>query len=202
MPTFWLGYIFQNVFSRDLHWFGSSQRIPLELGQELVKHTNFYLIDSLLMGITENRWEFLPAVVNHLILPSLTLAFVVQAVITRTVRSLSLVEFQKDYIRTARSKGLKERIIILNHVTKNSLIPTITIIGILFGTLTTGAVLVERVFSWNGLGWTIWRAVFNNDLALAQGSILVIAFIFIIINIITDIAYAYIDPRLRYYQEV
>jgi peptide/nickel transport system permease protein len=202
MPTFWFGHILQSLFSLNLEWFDAADRISTTLKLELIERTHFYLVDSLLMGITENRWEFLPSVINHLIVPSLTLGLVVQGVITRTVRSLSLLEFQKDYIRTARSKGLKERLVIANHVTKNSLIPTVTIIGLLFGTLTIGSVLVEKVFSWNGLGMLTVDGVFANDYSLVQGCTLVVTILFIIINIITDISYAYIDPRIRYFQEV
>jgi peptide/nickel transport system permease protein len=197
LPIFWFAYILQMIFVVDLKWFIASGRIAPEL--ELTRYTNFYLLDSFLMVITTGRLEFLNSVVNQITLPAVTLGFVIQAIIARTVRSLMIVEFQKEYVRTARSKGLKEQLVVINHATKNSLIPTVTIIGLLFGTLTVGSVIVEYIFNWQGLGLMLVDAMFARDYPLVMGGMLVAAVIFVIINTITDILYAYIDPRIRYH---
>ncbi|MHA2233400.1 MAG: ABC transporter permease [Candidatus Hodarchaeales archaeon] len=199
MPMFWLGIILQDVFAKELRWFTATGRIAPELESELVRYTNFYLIDSFLMGILEGRWEFFFSVISQLVLPALTLGLVVQAILARTIRSLTIAEFRKDYVRTARAKGLKEQLVVINHATKNALIPTLTVVGLMFGTLTVGSVLVEVVFSWPGLGKLTVDGIKEEDTPLVMGAVMVAAIIFVIVNTIADILYAYFDPRLRYH---
>lgn len=135
---------------------------------------------------------------RHLILPSVSLAAACTAFIARMARSSVLEVLQQEYVRTARGKGLIERSVILRHVLKNALIPVVTMVGILMGTLLGGSILVEMVFAWPGLGRLLVRAILFRDYAVVQGVILVFALVFILINLAVDISYAYIDPRIHY----
>ena len=110
---------------------------------------------------------------------------------------MSIEEFQKEYVRTARSKGLKEQVIVINHALKNALIPALTIVGLLFGTVALGSFLVERVFGWNGLGSLMKTAIDSGNRPLIMGGVITAAIMFIIINTLSDLLYAYLDPRLR-----
>ena len=121
----------------------------------------------------------------------------IQAIIARTVRTLAVEEMNKEYVRTARSKGLKEFLIVLNHVTKNTMLPTITITGLIFGSLMTGAIFTEFIFSWPGIGSAIVNGILERDFEFVMGSVLIISIIFVIINTITDILYLVFEPRLR-----
>jgi len=135
---------------------------------------------------------------KHLILPSVSLAAAVTAMIARMTRSSMLDVIGQDYVRTARAKGLTERLVILRHALKNALIPVVTVIGILTASLLGGAVLVEMVFAWPGLGRLLVESILARDYPVVQGVVLVFAFIFILVNLAVDISYAYIDPRIRY----
>lgn len=134
----------------------------------------------------------------NLILPSITLGAFSTAIIARTTRSSMLDVLRQDYIRTARSKGLKERIVIYKHALANSLIPVTTQIGIQFGTLLSGAVLTETVFAWNGVGRLLVLSILARDYPVVQGTVLIIALSFVFVNLATDILYTYIDPRIHY----
>lgn len=203
MPIYWLGLMLQGVFARDIGWFIGTGRIEPVLSSELNLypfHTNFYLIDSFVMGIVEGNWVFFISTVENLILPGIALATIPMAVIARMMRSSMIEEMRKDYVRTARSKGLRERLVILKHVTKNALIPTITVIGLNFGALLGGAVLTETIFSWPGVGKYIWLSITQRDTPVIMGFVMIVAIIFVIANMITDVSYIYLDPRVRYYE--
>ncbi|MGC9042951.1 MAG: ABC transporter permease [Myxococcota bacterium] len=133
-----------------------------------------------------------------LILPSITLGFALSAFLSRLIRSQMLEVLQEDYIRTAYSKGLKRSKVILKHALSNILIVVITIVGMQFGSLLTGAIITERVFAWQGIGTLMVEAIMKRDYPVVQGTIILIAFLYVIINFLTDIFYAVIDPRIRY----
>ena len=200
MPIYWLGLMLQSVFFNNLGWFEATHRIDSNLSASLPKYTNFYLIDSFVVGIMEGNWEYFFSATNHLVLPSLALATIPLAVIARMMRSSMLEELGKDYVRTARSKGLRERLVIVKHVSKNAMIPTITVIGLNFGALLAGAVLTETIFSWPGVGGYIWNSIQDRDFPVIMGFVMISAFVFIVTNMITDIIYAYLDPRVRYFK--
>jgi ABC-type dipeptide/oligopeptide/nickel transport system permease component len=142
---------------------------------------------------TTGRGDF-----SHIILPAVTLGAASTAVIARMTRSGMLEVMQQDYIRTARSKGLKEQVVLSKHALKNALIPVVTMIGLQFGVLLGGAVLTETIFAWPGVGRLLVDAIFWRDYPLVQGAVLLIATAFIIINLIVDILYSFLDPRIRY----
>jgi len=152
------------------------------------------LIDTLLSA---EPWGSFLSYLKHLILPTLTLATVPFAFITRITRASLIETLQEDFIRTARSKGVPYRTIILKHAFRNSLLPIVTIIGLMFGTLITGAVLTETVFSWPGIGHWMVQGVASRDYPVLQGGVLLIAVFVLIINISVDLICMKIDPRVR-----
>ena len=163
MPIYWLGLMLQNIFAENLGWFIGSGRIDPVLSSDFPKYTNFYLIDGFLVGISSGNWSFFISSANQLVLPSLALSTIPLAIIARMMRSSMLEELRKDYVRTARSKGLKEQLIVLKHVGKNAMIPTITVIGLNLGTLLVGAVLTETIFAWPGVGKFVWDSITKRD---------------------------------------
>jgi ABC-type dipeptide/oligopeptide/nickel transport system permease component len=136
--------------------------------------------------------------IRHLILPSLTLAAVPAAVIARIMRSSMLEVIGQDFIRTARAKGLRDRQVVARHVLRNALIPVITVVGLQVGYLLSATALVEVVFSWPGLGSLLVQSVVTRDLPLAQGAVLVIALVYVLVNILTDLIQAWLDPRIHF----
>jgi len=194
IPVFVLALILQFVFYYHLGWFPSGGRISDQyIIEGFTNYTNFYLIDSLLNG----RFDMFLNVAWHLVLPAITLAFGTIAIITRMMRSSMLEVLSQDYIKTARSKGLPEKTVINKHARRNALIPTTTIIGLAFGGLLAGAVLTESIFYWPGLGrWSV-AALLVNDWASILGFTVLIAIVFVLANLIVDILYAYLDPRVR-----
>ncbi|HSL60379.1 MAG TPA: ABC transporter permease [Desulfotignum sp.] len=135
---------------------------------------------------------------KHLVLPSITLASFVVAFIARMTRSCMLEVLSQDYVTTARSKGLKEKVIIIKHALKNALIPIITVVGLQFGLLLGGAVLTETVFAWPGLGRLIVDSILARDYAMIQGSILIFGLLYTLVNLLVDLLYAFVDPRVHY----
>ena len=156
----------------------------------------------MLMLLFSLQLDWLPAIGSgswrHLILPAVSLAAAVTAFIARMTRSSMLEVIRQDYVRTARAKGLTERLVILRHALKNALIPVVTVIGMMTATLLGGAVFVEVVFAWPGLGRLLVEAILFRDYPVVQGIVLIFASIFILINLLVDISYAYLDPRIRY----
>lgn len=194
LPVFVLALILQFIFYFHLGWFPYGGRISDQfIIQDWTQYTNFYLIDSLLNG----KIDLFADVAWHLVLPALTLAFGTIAIITRMMRSSMLEVLGQDYIKTARSKGLPEKTVIKKHARRNALIPTTTIIGLAFGGLLAGAVLTETIFVWPGLGtWSV-SALLQNDWASILGFTILIAIVFVLANLIVDVLYAYLDPRVR-----
>ena len=134
---------------------------------------------------------------RHLLLPSVTLGLSLAAILTRMIRSALLEELSQDYIRTARAKGLRESRVLFRHALPNALLPVLTIVGLQFGSLLAGAIVTETIFSWPGLGRLTLSAINNRDYALVQGCLLAIGLSYVVVNLLTDFAYALIDPRLR-----
>jgi peptide/nickel transport system permease protein len=135
---------------------------------------------------------------RYLILPALTLGSVVTGIIARVTRSAMLNVIQQDYVLTARSKGLSERVVMSRHAFKNALIPVVTIVGLQTGSLLAGAVITETVFNWPGVGRLLVSSIFQRDLPVVQGVVLSLAVMFAFVNLIVDLIYGFIDPRIRY----
>lgn len=189
VPIFFLGLLLLIIFSGVLPSFG---RLGLRY-VEFERITGFYLLDSLLRLDFE---VFLDAL-KHLILPAFTLATVPMAVISRMTRTSMLEVLESDYIRTAKAKGLSMRRIILRHALKNAMIPIFTVIGVQFGYLLTGAVLTETIFSWDGIGKFLYQATMQRDIPAIQVCVIVISFSFAFVNLLVDISYSFIDPRVK-----
>ncbi|MFH2040851.1 MAG: ABC transporter permease [Chloroflexota bacterium] len=192
MPIFWLGIMEIMLFSVFLKWLPSGGR--LSTGMVITPITNLLLVDSLLTG---NISGFIDAL-KHIAMPALALATIPTAIIARMTRSSMLDVLQEDYIRTAKAKGLVERVVLFRHALKNAFLPVITIIGIQVGTLLAGAVLTETIFSWPGIGKWVYDSILGRDYPIVQGVTLLIAIIFLLVNLIVDISYATIDPRISY----
>ena len=137
----------------------------------------------------------------HLVMPSLALGLSLTAMFARLTRSVMLEVLNLDYIRTARSKGLKERVVISKHALKNALIPIVTVAGMQFGFLLGGTVIIETVFAWPGVGRLVVQAIFNRDYPLVQSTVLVLAFIFVAVNFLVDMLYMYLDPQISYFED-
>jgi ABC-type dipeptide/oligopeptide/nickel transport system permease component len=136
--------------------------------------------------------------VSSYVLPALTLGLSLSAILTRMVRASMIDELQEDYVKTARAKGLPESRVLLKHALKNGLIPVVTVLGLQFGTLLAGAIITESIFSWPGLGRLTVQAINSRDYPLVQGCILTIAFTYVLVNLLTDLAYGFLDPRIKY----
>ncbi|MBI3967129.1 MAG: ABC transporter permease, partial [Chloroflexi bacterium] len=148
------------------------------------------------------RLQWLPAAGadrwSSFVLPSLTLASFVVAFIARMTRSSMLEVLRQDYVRTARAKGLRDRVVLYGHALRNALLPVVTVIGLQFGTLLGGAVLTETVFGWPGIGQLLVESISARDYPMVQGLVLVFSTLFIVVNIVVDVIYAYVDPRISY----
>lgn len=191
MPIFWLGLMLIFLFAVTLHWLPSGARLDANAQYEPI--TNLVLLDSLLQA---NLALFAQGL-RHLILPAVALATIPMAIIARMTRSSMLEVLNQDYVRTARAKGLKERSIILRHALRNALLPVITVVGLQVGILLSGAILTETVFSWPGIGRWLVDAIYARDYPIVQGVTLTIAIIFVLINLVVDILYTLVDPRVR-----
>jgi len=192
MPIFWWGLILIMFFSVTLGWTPVSGRISVEYDVPFV--TGFMLIDSWLGG---DPGAFSSAV-SHLILPSIVLGTIPLAVIARMTRSSMLEVLREDYIRTARAKGLSPARVIIMHALRNALIPVVTVIGLQVGTLLAGAVLTETLFSWPGIGKWLIDAIARRDYPVVQGGILLIATLVIFVNLLVDLLYGVLNPRIRH----
>lgn len=192
MPIFWLGLMEQWLFAVEFKWLPTTGRMNVRDPIESI--TGLNVIDSILSGRMDQVWTAM----KHLILPGIALATIPMAVIARMTRSSMLEVMRSDYIRTARAKGLSQFFVVYKHALKNSLIPVVTVIGIQSGLLLGGAVLTETIFAWPGVGRYIYDAISFRDYPVIQSSILIIAVIFVLINLLVDLLYAYLDPRISY----
>ncbi|OIK14708.1 peptide ABC transporter permease [Bacillus sp. MUM 116] len=192
LPIFWLGLMEQWAFSIHLGWFPTTGREDVR--DPVSSITNLYLVDTLLQG----RFDQFGTVVKHLILPSFALATIPMAIIARMTRATMLEVMRADYIRTARAKGLRMFWVVYKHSLKNAVIPVLTVIGLQMGLLLGGAILTETIFGWPGIGRYLYDAIAYRDYPVIQSGILIIAAIFVLINLIVDLLYVFVDPRIKY----
>ncbi len=174
MPAFWLGLMSILIFSLKLRWLPTGGMWPM-VGER-------------------TPWVLL----EHLALPAITLGAASAAITARITRSSMLEVIRQDYVRTARAKGLAERTVLTRHTLKNALLPILTVVSLQFGFLLGGAVLTETVFSWPGVGLALYNAISFRDYPMVQGGVLVVACAFVLVNLVTDLLYALIDPRIKY----
>ena len=191
MPIFWLGLVLMIIFSLKLGWLPLSGRLGYDVELEII--TNFYVIDSI---ITHN-WAALKDTLWHLIMPAVTLSTIPMAIIARITRSSMLEVLRQDYIRTAKAKGLSLFKVHYKHALKNAMIPIITVIGLQFGVLLGGAILTETIFAWPGIGHWILNSVYSRDFNAVQGGTMLVATTFVTINLLVDILYAWVNPRIK-----
>jgi peptide/nickel transport system permease protein len=192
MPIFWLGLMLILLFSVVLHWLPTGGR--LDAGTDFVPITNLLLLDSLLKGDVGVFVQTL----KHLALPALALGSIPMAIIARMTRSSMLEVLSQDYIRTAHAKGLHERAVIVHHALRNAWLPVITVVGLQVGRLLSGAILTETVFSWPGIGRWLIDAIYARDYPIVQGVTLFIAMVFVGVNLLVDVLYAWVDPRVKF----
>ncbi|NNF98526.1 MAG: ABC transporter permease [Desulfobacteraceae bacterium] len=192
-PSFWAALVFLYVFYYQLGWAEGPGRLSTFIDPPLAV-TRLFVVDALLMG----RWDIARNAMGHLILPAVILGAFTMGLITRTTRSSLLEVMSRAYVQTARAKGLSEKLVILRHALGNALIPVITVIGLGFGNLLGGTVLVETIFAWPGIGSYAYNSATSLDFPAIIGVSLLIAFNYVCINLFIDILYGFIDPRVRY----
>jgi peptide/nickel transport system permease protein len=191
MPAFWLGIILILIFSVRLKWLPVQGRITF--GIEVEHITGLYVLDSILTG----NGPALVSSVKHLILPSIALGAAVAAIVARVLRSSMVETLRQDYVTLARAKGQKESLVVMKHALRNALIPAVTVVGLQVGVLLGGNMIIETVFSWPGLGRLVVDAIFKRDFPLVQGAVMVYAFTFVIANLVVDILYTYLNPKIE-----
>ena len=191
-PVFWLAIILIYIFSINLGWLPPSQRLDVSLSLQPI--TGLFVIDGLLRGRPDVSWNAL----KHLILPGIALGTIPLAIVVRMTRSAMLEVLGQDYVRTAKAKGLRQRLVVNKHALRNALLPVVTVVGLSFGSLLSGAILTETVFSWPGIGKWIYDAIGARDYPVIQGGVIFVAFVFVIVNLLVDLSYALIDPRIQY----
>ena len=192
MPIFWLGLMLAWLFGVQLKLLPFSAR--LDTGARFTPITNFLLLDALLRG----DWAILGQTIRHLLLPALALSTVPMAIVMRMTRGAMIEVLHQDYVRTARAKGLRDRVVVGGHAFRNALLPVVTIVGLQVGTLLSGAILTETIFSWPGIGRWVYESIQLRDYPVVQSMTLVIAVIFVVTNLLVDLSYAWLDPRVRY----
>jgi peptide/nickel transport system permease protein len=191
-PVFWLALLGLFLLYAKLGWLPGPGRLSVGV-KPPTRVTGFFTIDSLLMGDFSLFWD----TVSHLILPAVVLGSYSTGLITRVTRSAMLEVLGQDYIRTARSKGIREFAVVVRHALPNALIPVITVLGISYGNLLAGAVLTETIFSWPGIGQYAYKSSVSLDFPAIMGVTMLIALIFILANLVVDVTYIFLDPRLR-----
>jgi len=192
IPIFFLAIILKYVFAVKLGWLPTVGRISVLI--DLEHPTNFYVLDAIIAGDMEALWD----VLKHLVLPAVALGSIPLAVIARITRAAVLDVQNEDYVRTARAKGVSPRRVDSRHVLRNAMLPIATIIGLQTGLLLSGAVLTETVFAWPGIGTWLVNAIRVRDFPVLQGGILFVSIVFVLVNLVVDVMYAVINPRIRY----
>lgn len=193
VPIFWLGLMGLLVFYAKLDWLPGPGRLDFGYEDFIDPVTGLMTVDTLLAGETELFWN----AVGHLILPASLLGYYSLAYISRMTRSLMLGQLSQEYILTARVKGVSETRIIWKHAMGNILVPLLTVIALSYGNLLEGSVLTEAVFAWRGLGLYITDSIFGQDMPAVMGGTIVVGAVFIVINMLTDVAYRILDPRAK-----
>ena len=192
IPVFFLGYLLKDVFTQSVHWFPPSGRQSVDIGATRV--TGFFVLDGLLTREFDASFDAM----WHLILPAVTLGTIPLAIVTRITRASVLDVLDEDYVRTAEVKGLRNRTIRSRHVLRNAMLPIVTTSGRQTGALLAGAVLTERVYNWGGIGSLISDSITGSrDYPVLQAVIMLAATVFVVINLLVDLSYALIDPRVR-----
>jgi peptide/nickel transport system permease protein len=191
IPIFFLGLILKWIFAVKLGWLPSIGRENIL--SDAQHPTNFYILDAIITRNPAALWDS----IRHLILPAIALGSIPLAIVARITRASVLDVQNEDYVRTARAKGLPPRVVDGRHVLRNALLPVTTIIGLQTGLLLSGAVLTETIFAWPGIGSWLANAIFNRDYPVLQGGILFVAIVFVLVNLLVDISYAVINPRIR-----
>ncbi|MDQ7844688.1 MAG: ABC transporter permease [Armatimonadota bacterium] len=181
MPVFWLGVLLILLFAVRLNWLPSFGR-------------GAPLLEALLSGDLSAALDSL----RHLLLPTVTLAFFNLALLSRLTRWALLEVLEEDYVRTARAKGQHERVVVFRHALRNALLPIVTIVGLQFGNALGGAVVTETIYGWPGMGRLVVQAIGQRDFPVVQGAVLILALVFSLFNLLVDLTYAFIDPRIRY----
>jgi peptide/nickel transport system permease protein len=192
MPVFWIGLMLIYWLGARAAWFPLSGTVSNTV--DIPSVTHFYTIDSLLSGDLSAFRD----VLWHLVLPSITLSTITMAIVSRMARSSMLEVLSSDYLTTARAKGLREQAVVMRHALKNALIPVVTVVGLQLGALLSGAVLTETVFGRVGVGRYVVTAISARDYPVVQGTVLIVALFVVIINLVVDVSYAALDPRIRY----
>jgi peptide/nickel transport system permease protein len=192
IPIFFLAIILKFVFAVKLGWLPTVGRVSVLI--DLEHPTNFYVVDSLVTG----NWEAFVDVGKHLILPAVALGSIPLAVVARITRAAVLDVQNEDYVRTARAKGVAPLIVDRRHIFRNAMLPISTIIGLQTGLLLSGAVLTETVFAWPGMGTWLVDAIDARNFPVIQGGVLFVSIVFVLVNLLVDISYAIINPRIRY----
>jgi peptide/nickel transport system permease protein len=191
IPIFFLAILLKYVFAVKLGLLPTVGRISVLI--DIPHPTNFYVLDAILAGDPEAFWD----TIEHLILPAIALGTIPLAIIARITRAAVLDVQNEDYIRTARAKGLSPGIVDRRHIFRNAMLPITTIIGLQAGLLLSGAVLTETVFAWPGMGTWLVEAIENRNYPVLQGGILFVAVVFVLVNLLVDLSYALINPRIR-----
>ncbi len=191
IPVFVLAILLKWIFSVKLGWLPSIGRQDVLITAE--HPTNFYVLD----GIVTRNWTAAWDAVKHLILPAIALASIPLALITRITRASVLDVQNEDYVRTARAKGLAEREVDTRHVFRNAVLPVTTVVGLQIGLLLSGAILTETVFAFPGIGTWIQQSIENRDYPVLQGGVLFVAIIVVVVNLIVDLSYGFLNPRIR-----
>jgi peptide/nickel transport system permease protein len=193
-PVFFLGFLAQLTFGKWLGWLPTSGRASPIVSADLETHTNLFVLDS----IIDRNWVALKDVLLHLIMPATVLGLVIGGVFIRLVRVNLLQTMKGDYVEAARARGVKERNVVFKHAFKNALVPVITVMGLEFAVLLSGAVLTEETFNWPGIGSELVRYLNNRDYIAVQGIIVVTGIVVVVVSVAIDILNAWIDPRIRY----
>lgn len=190
-PIFWLGIMFQLLFSIKLRWLPTGGRIaPFHEPRSI---TRLYLVDSVLSG----NWSALGSAARYLTLPALTLGLVIGGIFIRLVRVNMLQTLKSDYVEAARARGIGERRVLFNHAFRNALVPVVTIVGLQFALLLSGAVLTEATFTWPGIGLSLYQFLQNRDYTAVQGLVTFYALFVVVVSLVIDVVSAWVDPRIR-----
>ena len=191
IPVFALGFLLKYVFAVRLGWLPGTGRQDVTITTE--HPTGFFVLDGLLTGDLPAAWDAL----KHLVLPAIALGTIPLAIITRITRAAVQEVSNEDFVRTAEAKGMTKQVVTRRHILRNALLPVVTIIGLQTGLLLSGAILTETVFAFGGMGSFMASAVFSRDFPVIQGGILFLAVVFVLVNLLVDLSYGFIDPRVR-----
>jgi len=191
IPVFALGFLLKYVFAVKLGWLPGTGRQDVTITTD--HPTGFFVLDGVLTGDLPAAWDAL----KHLVLPAVALGTIPLAIITRITRAAVQEVSNEDFVRTAEAKGMTKQVVTRRHILRNAMLPVITIVGLQTGLLLSGAILTERVFSFGGMGSLMSEAIFRRDFPVLQGGILFLAVVFVLVNMLVDISYGFLDPRVR-----